>query len=218
MLPRLVVDADPTARAAEHIARRVRVGPAQVAFSGGRTPWRMVDQLARYDLPWENLTAWQVDERVAPDFDEARNYTHLFAKLAVPAKFQPIPVDAKGDPTGTRAARRYAELLALPPARGTLDLVHLGLGDDGHTASLFPGDAVLNLREGGAVAVGPYLGHYRVTLTLPAIARAQEIVFLVTGSSKREPLRKLLAGEVSIPAGRIRHPRCVVYADREAAP
>lgn len=212
------MDPDPAARVAEHVARGVLAGPSQVAFSGGKSPWRMVELLCRYALPWENLTAWQVDERVAPDFDEARNYTHLFARLTVPVKIQAIPVDVSADPSGERAARRYAELLALPPARGTLDLVHLGLGDDGHTASLFPGDAALRLRDEAVVAVGPFLGHRRVTLTLPTIARARELVFLVTGASKREALRKLLAGDTSIPAGRIRHPRCVVYADPQAAP
>jgi 6-phosphogluconolactonase len=215
-----VVDADPAARAAEHLAQVVLGAQRDVAlaFSGGKSPWRMVETLAKYPLPWPRVSAWQVDERVAPDFDDARNYTHLFARLPVPARFVPVPIDAKADKTGAKAAARYAAMLQGPATRGVLDLVHLGLGDDGHTASLFPGDPALKLRDVDVAAVGPHLGHRRVTLTLPAICRARELVFLVSGASKREPLRKLLAGDVSIPAGRIRHPRCVVYADPEAAP
>jgi 6-phosphogluconolactonase len=219
LLGRLVVDADAPRACAHFLAQRlIRAGrPMHVAFSGGRSPWKMVEQLVLVPLSWEQVTVWQVDERVAPDFDEARNWTHLWSRFAVPAKFAPIPVDAKADPEGTAAARRYAEMLGGPATRGVLDLVHLGLGDDGHTASLFPGDAALKLREPDAVAVGPYLGHRRVTLTLPALARARALVFLVTGATKRQRLKQLLEGDVRIPAGRLRHPDFTVFADPEAA-
>ena len=219
MLANLVVEADAARACAHFVAQRVirAARPMHVAFSGGRSPNKMFEQLSPLPIPWEQVTIWQVDERVAPDFDDARNWTHLWARLAVPAKFSPILIDAAADPRGEAAARRYADLLAGPATRGALDLVHLGLGNDGHTASLFPGDPVLRRREPDVFAVGPHLGHYRVTLTLPAIARARAIVFLVTGADKREMLKRLIAGDVDIPAGMLRHPDFTVFADPAAA-
>ena len=219
MLGKLVVEADAPRACAHFIAQRmIRAGhEVHVAFSGGKSPNRMFEHLSAMPVPWEDVSIWQVDERVAPDFDDARNWTHLWSRLAVPAKLVPIPIDAAGDPRGTFAAHRYAELLANPATRGVLDLVHLGLGDDGHTASLFPGDPILRKREPDVSAVGPYLGHSRVTLTLPAIARARALVFLVTGESKREVLKRLLAGDTKIPAGMLRHPDFTVFADPAAA-
>jgi len=219
LLGKLVVDGDAPRACAHFLAQRIiRAGrPMHVAFSGGRSPWKMVEQLVLVPLSWEQVTVWQVDERVASDLDETRNWTHLWSRFTVPAKFSPIPVDVKCDPEGAAAARRYADMLGGSDTRGILDLVHLGLGDDGHTASLFPGDSALELREPDAVAVGPYLGHRRVTLTLPCLERARALVFLVTGSNKREPLKRLLAGDVRIPAGRLRHPDFTVFADPEAA-
>ena len=219
MLGKLVVEPNASRACAHFLAQRmIRAGRAvHVAFSGGKSPNRMFEHLSGLPVPWEQVTIWQVDERVAPAGDDARNWTHLWSRLAVPAKLSPIPVDAVGDPQGALAAGRYAETLASPATRGVLDLVHLGLGDDGHTASLFPGDSVLRKREPDVAAVGPYLGHARVTLTLPAIARARALVFLVTGASKRAMLKRLLAGDTKIPAGMLRHPDFTVFADPEAA-
>lgn len=218
MLAKLVVEANAPRACADFIAQRlIRASrPMHVAFSGGKSPNAMFTQLALHPIPWEQVTVWQADERVAADFDEARNWTHLWARLAVPAKFSPIPIAAIGDPQGVAAARRYDEMLAMPATRGVLDLIHLGLGNDGHTASLFAGDPVLRRREPDVAAVGPYLGHHRVTLTLPAIARARALVFLVTGAEKRAVLHQFLAGDVKIPAGMLRHPDFTVFADPDA--
>ncbi len=219
MRPRLVVCDDPAERAATHIALAARASTERfhVAFSGGKTPWRMIDVLASLELPWARLWAWQVDERVAPAWSEDRNATQLYARLPSPACPQPIPVDPVRDPSGDDAARDYGGSLR-DAADGVLHLVHLGLGDDGHIASLFPGDPQLCGEDCDVVAVGPHLGYRRVTLTYGALARAGELIFLVTGASKRVRLAQLLDGDPAIPAGRIRHSRCVVYADRTAAP
>ncbi len=219
MTPRLIVCHDPAERAAAHLARAAQASGElfHVAFSGGRTPWRMVEALASFDLHWARLWAWQVDERVAPCGSEARNATQLYARLPAPVIRRPVPVDPARDPSGEAAARAYADDLR-GSTGGALHLVHLGLGDDGHTASLFPGDPALERDDVDVVAVGPHLGHRRVTLTLGALHRAGELVFLVTGAAKRPRLAQLLDGDASIPAGRIRHPRCVVYADADAAP
>jgi 6-phosphogluconolactonase len=111
------------------------------------------------------------------------------------------------------AAREYEALL---PER--LDLVHLGLGPDGHTASLVPGDPVLEVRDRRvALTEGEYQGHRRMTLTYPAIDEARQVLWLVTGAEKREALAKLLAGDPSIPAGRVANENIVVVADEAAA-
>jgi len=95
--------------------------------------------------------------------------------------------------------------------------VHLGLGPDGHTASLVPGDPVLEVTDALVAVTQPYQGHRRMTLTYPALARADQLLWLVTGADKREPLAKLLAGDESIPAGRVVAARSVVMADQAAA-
>jgi 6-phosphogluconolactonase len=219
VLAKLIVERDAPRACADFIAQRIirAARPFHLALSGGKSPWRMVEQLAPKPVAWEQVSIWQVDERVAPDFDDARNWTQLWSRLAVPARFCPIHIDHLADPLGDASAVRYAEMLAGPATRGVLDLVHLGLGADGHTASLFPGDPALRRREPDVAAVGPYLGHRRVTLTLPAIARARALVFLVTGADKNAALKQLLAGDVKIPAGMLRHPDFTVFADPEAA-
>ncbi len=214
VLPRRVADPDPAARAAEHVARAILAAPAEfhVAFPGGPGTSRLLARLARYKLPWEKLVAWQADERVAPDFDEARHYTRLYAALAVPARFVPIPVDPARDPSGETAARRYAELLALPPTRGVLDLVLLELGPAGESGALFPGDPALRSPQGDTLASGPWAGHRHVGLNLPALARARELVFLAEGDSGHAVAARVSSGDVALPAGRLRHPRATVFA------
>lgn len=198
-----------TAAGEEAIAER---GEFNFAFSGGRTPWRMLTLLAEGDLDWDRVALFQVDERIAPAGDPARNLTH--AVLALPierqAALRPMPV---GDEDLEAAARRYEEQL---PER--LDLVHLGLGPDGHTASLVPGDPVLDVTDRRvALTETEYQGHRRMTLTYPALNAARSIAWLITGADKREALERLLAADEAIPAGRVAAPEMVVVAERAAA-
>jgi 6-phosphogluconolactonase len=193
------------------IAARVRSaqGEFHLALSGGRTPWDMLSRLAVEDLPWERITIYQVDERVAPDGDDSRNWTHIAASLApVTVRAHPMRV-TQSDLEG--ACDDYGESL---PAR--FDLVHLGLGPDGHTASLVPGDPVLDVSDRLVALTAPYQAHRRMTLTYPALARAREIVWLVTGAEKQRALAQLLADDPAIPASRVTADSSVVLADRDA--
>jgi 6-phosphogluconolactonase len=179
------------------------------AVSGGRTPWAMFAELDALDMPWSKTVLFQVDERVAPEGDPERNLANLERSLGgAQPTIEPMDVD---DEDLDAAAARYAQLL---PAR--LDLVHLGLGPDGHTASLVPGDPVLDVTDRLVAVTGPYQGHRRMTLTYPALARADQVLWLVSGADKRAALAALLAGDVSIPAGRVEAERSLVMADRTA--
>ena len=186
-------------------------GQFTFAVSGGRTPWAMFAELARVDMPWSQVTLFQVDERAAPDNDPDRNLTHLHDTLGdVKVSVVAMPV------TATDLDAAAAEYAALLPDR--FDLVHLGLGPDGHTASLVPGDPVLEVTDRLVAVTGPYQGHRRMTLTYPALARAGQIMWLVNGADKTEPLARLLAGDRSIPAGRVEAGASFVLADTAAAP
>jgi len=202
-------------RAAELVAARARTAVAErgrftFAVSGGKTPWAMFAQLTLDDVPWSAVEIFQVDERVAPDEDPDRNLTHLRQSLATaPARVWAMPVT---DPDLDAASEAYGVLL---PDR--FDLVHLGLGPDGHTASLVPGDPVLEVADRLVAVTQPYQGHRRMTLTYPALARADELLWLISGQDKREPLAKLLAGDQSIPAGRVQAKRSTILADATAA-
>jgi 6-phosphogluconolactonase len=189
------------------VARRDR---CDVAVSGGRTPEVMFERLAALDVPWERVTLYQVDERVAPAGDPSRNLTNLVASLGAVT----VHVAAMGvnDEDLTRASASYAAGL---PER--FDAVHLGLGPDGHTASLVPGDPVLDVVDRLVALTGPYQEHRRMTLTYPALARADLLVWLVTGEEKRDALARLRGGDTSIPAGRVTAARSVVLADTAAA-
>jgi 6-phosphogluconolactonase len=200
---------------AAYVAARARATVAEhgrftFAVSGGHTPWAMFAALADEDMPWTAVELFQVDERVAPDGDPDRNLTHLRQSIGdAPARVHAMPVtDADLD----SAAAAYATAL---PQR--FDLVHLGLGPDGHTASLVPGDPVLAIQDRLVALTQPYQGHRRMTLTYPALARADQLLWLVTGADKRDPLARLLAGDESIPAGRVHAARSLVLADRAAA-
>ena len=187
-------------------------GHFSLAVSGGKTPDEMFRALAAEDVPWSQTSVYQVDERVAPAGDPDRNLTRLLAALPAAAvgSVRPMPVE---EPDLERAAERYAAEL---PDR--LDLVHLGLGADGHTASLVPGDPVLDVRDRMVALTHEYEGRRRMTLTYAALEDAREIAWLVTGEEKRGALARLLAGAETIPAARIANPRQLVVADAEAAP
>jgi len=191
------------------------------AVSGGRTPWRMLRAVLDEEVPWERVHLFQVDERVAPAGDPDRNLTQLCESLLAHAPlpaghFHAMPVE---DPDLESAVGRYARILAefagSPPV---LDLVHLGLGSDGHTASLVPGDPVLDVIDADVALTGaPYQGRRRMTITYPLLGRARRILWLVTGPSKASMLALLRQGDRSIPAGRVRADRALVFADRAAA-
>ena len=202
--------------AADHVADRAAAavgssGSFHFAVSGGHTPWAMFAVLAARDMPWEQTVIYQVDERMAPAADPDRNLAHLTEALAgAPARVVPMPVE---DPDPDAAAEQYAE--SLPDH---FDLVHLGLGPDGHTASLVPGDAVLEVADRPvSPTAGEYQGRRRMTLTYPGLARARHLLWLVSGESKAQPLAELLAGSTKIPAGRVTAGDSLVVADRAAA-
>jgi 6-phosphogluconolactonase len=220
------LDDDTVARkAAELIAADARTVVAErgrfvMAVSGGRTPWLMLRALADQQVPWQNVHVVQVDERVAPSGDPDRNLTHLRASLIDHAPVQPdqihaMPVEASDL---NRAAEQYAaalqDLAGKPPV---LDLVHLGLGPDGHTASLVPGDPVLDVSNADVAVTRPYQGRRRMTLTFPIINRSRRVLWLVTGGEKAATLARLREADPSIPASRVRKEHALVLADRAAA-
>jgi 6-phosphogluconolactonase len=191
-----------------------------LAVSGGRTPWLMLRMLAGEPLPWPLVHVVQVDERVAPVGDPDRNLAHLRASLLTRARLSPDHIHAMAvEATDLdRAAARYAATLrdvaGSPPV---LDLVHLGLGSDGHTASLLPGDPVLDVTDADVAVAGPYQGRRRMTLTFPIINRSRLVLWLVTGPEKAATLVRLCNGDRSIPAARVRQDRALLLADRAAA-
>jgi 6-phosphogluconolactonase len=207
--------------AAESRAAVAARGRFVIAISGGHTPWQMLRALAtEKEVPWEGVHLVQVDERVAPAGDPDRNLTHLRESLLQRAPLRPeqiyaMPVEA---PDLQAAAASYAltlrEIAGSPPV---LDLVHLGLGPDGHTASLVPGDPVLNVADVDVALTGVYQGRRRMTLTYPMLNRSRRVLWLVTGSDKAGMLVRLRDGDVSIPAGRVRKDSALVLADRAAA-
>jgi 6-phosphogluconolactonase len=223
----ILADADSVAReAAALIAAEARAAIAArgrfiVAVSGGRTPWQMLRALASEEVPWKGVHVAQVDERVAPAGEPDRNLTHLRESLLAHAPLRPeqihaMPVESPDLPAAAaQYARTLQEIAGSPPV---LDLVHLGLGPDGHTASLVPGDPVLEVTERDvALTGGVYQGRRRMTLTYPVLNRARRILWLVTGSEKVGMLARLRDGDRSIPAGRVRQEQALVLADRAAA-
>ncbi len=221
----MLADAETAARrAAGVIAADARAAVAArgrfvVAVSGGRTPWVMLRDLAGEEVPWSGVHVVQVDERVAPAGDPDRNLTHLRESLLSHAPLPPdqihaMPVESADLEAAAKAYARVLEGIAGTPP--VLDLAHLGLGPDGHTASLVPGDPVLAVADRDVALTGVYMGRRRMTLTYPVLNRARRVLWLVTGSEKVSMLPRLLAGDPSIPAGRVARENALVLADRAA--
>jgi 6-phosphogluconolactonase len=219
-------DADAVAQmGAEIIAVEARAavkarGRFVLAVSGGHTPWQMLRALATKDVPWSDVNVVQVDERVALAGDPDRNLTHLYETLMehAPLRREQIYAMPVEEPDLESAAKKYAETLekiaGSPPM---IDLVHLGLGPDGHTASLVPGDPVLNITDRDVAITGVYQGRRRMTLTYPILNRARSILWLVTGKDKAAALARLSEGDPTIPAGRIQRENALLLADEAAA-
>jgi 6-phosphogluconolactonase len=218
-------DAAVAGAAARFVAGAARAAVAErgrftLAVSGGHTPWQMLRALAGEDVPWQHVEILQVDERVAPAGDKDRNLTHLHESLLehVPiqaSQIHAMPVEESDLET---AAGKYARTLVdLCGDPATVDLVHLGLGPDGHTASLVPGDPVLDISAQDVAATGVYQGRRRLTLTYPVLDRARQILWLVTGASKVAMLPRLMQADPTIPAGRVSQSRATLFADRGAA-
>lgn len=218
-------DSDAVARrAAAFIADAARAavkaqGRFVFAASGGRTPWVMLRALADEDVPWDAMEVVQVDERVAPAGHTDRNLTHLLESLAGaplrPAQIHAMPVEAQDLDAATEEYAGTLQRLTAPSGR--LDLVHLGLGPDGHTASLIPGAPEMEIRDRTVAVTGVYQGRRRMTLTYPVLDKARRILWVVTGADKREMLRWLRQGDATIPAGRVAQGAAVAMADRAAA-
>jgi 6-phosphogluconolactonase len=222
----IFTDADAVARAAaKTIAAEARAAVAArgcfiMAVSGGKTPWQMLRALSGEEVPWADVHVFQVDERIAPAGDPDRNLTHLRESLLSHAPLRPeqiyaMPVEEKDLEA---AARSYADTLqTIAGSPPVLDLAHLGLGPDGHTASLIPNDSVLDVTDADVALTGIYQNRRRMTLTYPLLNRSRCVLWVVTGIEKVEMLARLRDGDISIPAGRIRRENALVLADRAAA-
>jgi 6-phosphogluconolactonase len=203
-------------RAAELVVEHANAAIAErgsftLAVSGGHTPGQMFADLARReDFPWEQTAIYQVDERIAPDGDPNRNLTLLWDSLSPQAvsRLHPMPVTADDLDV---AADAYAAAL---PER--FDLIHLGIGADGHTASLVPGDPVLDVHDRDVALTAEYMGLRRMTVTYPVLNRARVLLWLITGKEKRDALERLQAGEESVPAGRVSRVQARIVADAAA--
>ena len=212
-------------KAADIIAEEARKAVAArgrfvMAVSGGHTPWVMLRALATADVPWPAVQIAQVDERVAPAGHPDRNLTHLRESLLDHAplaaeQLHDMPVESADlEAAAAQYAMTLRRIAGSPP---TLDLVHLGLGPDGHTASLVPGDPVLNVNDADVAMTGNYQGRRRMTLTYPMINRSRRVLWVVTGSEKVQMLNRLLDGDEAIPAGRVRREQALLLADEAAA-
>jgi 6-phosphogluconolactonase len=211
--------------AAQFIAARLAQateirGQATLAISGGRSPWAMLDRLAEQAVPWNTVHLFQVDERCVPRAHPDRNWGRfLSGKLAqrVPrAQQHPLPVELEDlELAADEYARTLIKIAGDPPA---LDVVHLGLGADGHTASLFAGDPLLDERRRWVGVSQPYQSQQRLSLTLPTLEQARNIVWFATGSPRRQVLNRLFVQDPAIPASRVRRERASVFTDRETLP
>ncbi|HKE27665.1 MAG TPA: 6-phosphogluconolactonase [Bryobacteraceae bacterium] len=195
-------------------------GSFTMAVSGGHTPWVMLRLLAAATIPWRAVRIVQVDERVAPAGHPDRNLTHIFESLLPHSPLHPdqiyaMPVESPD--LGDAASAYAATLRKVAGELPILDLVHLGLGPDGHTASLVPGDPVLDVDYSDVALSGPYQGRRRMTLTYPILNRARRILWVVTGGEKAGMVNRLLNGDREIPAGRVSSDHALLLADAAAA-
>jgi 6-phosphogluconolactonase len=191
-------------------------GRCIMAISGGNTPAAVFQELSLRPLSWSNVVLVQVDERMVSIGSGQRNLTQqLEAFQELDVRWLPLPI---AEPIHDGIQSFLDELHHVAGERPILDVVHLGLGDDGHTASLIPGDPVLDVMDVDVATTGVYRGNRRVTLTRPILDRARLVVWLLHGPSKRPALAKLLRGDQSIPAGLIRPQRAIVIADEQAVP
>ena len=212
-------------KAAQYIEEKIRTailtkGSFTMAISGGKTPWQMLKILAKAKLRWEKVFLFKVDERVAPDGNEERNLTQLFKSIegsGIMTRINVFPMHVISENL-EEETKAYAEAIEKVAENGELDLIHLGMGSDGHTASLIPGDSVCEV-AGAAIAMTtqPYQGRMRMTMTYPLINRAKEILWLVTGEEKAEMLQRLLQQDPSIPAGKVNPTHATIFADKAAA-
>jgi 6-phosphogluconolactonase len=208
-----------------------KAGIFAVCLSGGSTPQRLYERLAeppyRNAFPWSRTHWFWGDERFVLHDDALSNYRMvreaLLSRAPIPvANIHPIPTE---DVSPEMAASAYENELKtfygaerLDPARPLFDVNLLGLGPDGHTASLFPGNAVLAERDKWAAAVIGAKPEARITLTYPALESSRHVAFLVTGKDKRAIFDRIRRGDESLPAARLRPIAGVVwYVDRAAA-
>jgi len=191
----------------------VEKAPESLALSGGSTARASYELLAAADVDWSQVDVLFGDERWVPVDDPESNEgmaRHAFADQVHPRAV--YSMRHAGD-TIEEAADAYERLLR---EFGPLDLVHLGLGPDGHTASLFPGSPALDQRERLVVATGDDLHpHPRLTLTFPALAQSRLAVFTVAGEGKREALQRVKAGD-DLPAARVSAGRVIWLVDEAA--
>ncbi len=229
---KLTLDSSSTAqqaaeRAADVIAASIAgaidiKGFAAIAVSGGSTPSLMFDALAAMDIDWQHVHLFQVDERMVPSDSADRNFAELerrlIARISIPAdQVHPLPVPTFLDPAGLTIAASHASATLKRVCGATLDLVHLGLGDDGHTASLVPDDRALRVEGSDVTWTAPYRGHSRLTLTFSALNRARQVLWLACGESKQQPLALLLSKDPSIPASHVRSASQVAFVDAAAS-
>lgn len=222
----IAADADAVANeAARIIAAEARAAVAArgrfiMAVSGGKTPWQMLRALANEEVPWKNVHVVQVDERIAPAGDPDRNLTHLRDSLLSHAPLPPEQIHAmpaEAEDLEAAAARYARTLQQIAGSPAVLDLAHLGLGPDGHTASLIPNDPVLEVTDRDVALTGIYQQRRRMTLTYPMLNRSRKILWVATGAEKVDMIVRLRNGDVTIPAGRIRQDNALLLADVAAA-
>jgi len=205
---KLIVADDVATVAAKYVVTRQ---PHTLALAGGSTPRVLYEQMADCNLPWPDMEIFFTDERCVPADDQDSNF-----RMANEALLSKVAVNVHRMPGERCDADDYeTEMRGVFGATPAFDLVLLGLGADGHTASLFPGDTALEEDQHWVVAVRRP-DHERLTLTLAVLSSARTALFLVTGPTKRDALRRLLAGE-DIPAARVHAGEVLIIADKAAA-
>lgn len=212
MLARHELRSDAAARAARDVAVRLRANPGSAELLVGTDPGLLpaLEALGGLPLAWGRTGVWPASELVVPESHTARRWPGVWQALAVPARFNPIAVDPQADADGARAAARQAALLAAPPCRGVIDVAFLLLRADGGVAGLSAASPLLRERADVGAAPGAQ-GLAEVSVTLSLLARARGIVLLAAPDCPPATVAKVLAGDISVPAGRLRHPQFVLF-------